>query len=414
MLTQDLILSFQRGDKIFPKYLSFDEANINVTAQAIELAKQSVGIRQGEVSSALLDILNDHFSPKIGQGLSSLILKQCKFNEADRKGIELRREELFNQSAKIWQNGFKDDPPNFHTISDVFAKKLKLPQIDESNTIEEFLYADIPQYRKLISFTPKSSNEIINLYNIAQVQGILVKALSCRIEIKKATNLVFRELLFRIHRENLICSQAKHETSSSILEIVGPEDGLENARSYGSEFSKIFPAILGIKEKWSFTALISDRKKLKKYKLSLSNSLNYQPTIKETGVWQKNEISAFIERWNEKNKVTAKASPAKEYFTNDSHCRVPDIVFVGEGCSPKQKIYLEWLRYVPADFNSVLSDSVKFIPKNYIFAVKGNPANEQTIQNSTGANVLFFKTTISATRVRELLKSLQNNSPILM
>ncbi|KAK3584280.1 hypothetical protein CHS0354_035361 [Potamilus streckersoni] len=352
MLAGDLILSYSRGERIFPKYLQPEEVTLEPLRQALQLFDEQEPFSRRELEENLHSVIYPYFTPKVTQGLIAVITAGCEFENDLKQDVTNLRENCFTRSAAIWKNATSETIPEPRALTPFFAKQFGMPAEIDLNGIEELLYADVRKNRRLLKRTDYTAEEIINRYNISQVQGILISARTASVIVRKADNMTLRSLLFKLRFLGLIFHISDtRKNGSTTLQIEGPASMLENGRSYGIEFAHMFPALLNIHNTgWELKAdIFSKRKAGAVKKLSVTSDSGYPALKHEQGVWFRNEISDFIDRWNVEVRDFMSVAPAEEFFTDYKQiCRIPDIVF-SDPQHKNSKIYLEWLRYPPTD-----------------------------------------------------------------
>ncbi len=203
----------------------------------------------------------------------------------------------------------------------------------ESPLARERLYADLPDNDRLLSFHDTSPRELIERYNVALVQGLLLEATSIELDVEDASQAQLRRLfsLVRFNRlvssaearapKNHVCQapksaeseacqlrpecallQSAHENTTTIhFTIDGPGSILSQSRSYGFQLARFFPAVVNLKH-WSMTATILHTNaygtKERELKLDESSGLTCRDAY---GSYVPEEITMFRKAFAAKN-----------------------------------------------------------------------------------------------------------------
>ncbi len=368
MLTKKQAIYRLSKGNISPFRLNQNKQNLDIIQQMIELMEESIGEKSHDIEKSLQYLAGQLWQPKTTQAIVKLFLDKGSFEDKEMsRAIDLR-DAIFNASSNYWNN-LSLLPKLEYIATDILKQTTFSPQNEE-----DWLYKDLPANQKLKNFETITAEDFIHWLNLCMVRSILLQA-------KKM------EIFFFSHQENLrqfmqylkffglLFLAEKKENNWSLI-IDGPESILDSTRSYGMDFSNLFPALLLIEGKWEMIAEICLQGKLQNYSLKIQNLDGYKSHYFKKNFLRKKEIEVLVKNWNKQygensltsDKALTKASPSSEIFSlPDNLYLLPDFSIQKN----KQIYYFEWLRY-PKNQIASIKKKQKNLPKNYFFLVIGS------------------------------------------
>lgn len=136
----------------------------------------------------------------------------------------------------VFEEAARDDVLDRGAVLDRCARRLDSTPVD----VERSLFADRPAARRLAA--PRetlSPIEIIEAYNLALVQGLLVRTERVVVEVAEHVRAVVRFAKLN----GLLCTCALGERGTR-LEVSGPLSILRHTTKYGHALARFFPAVL--------------------------------------------------------------------------------------------------------------------------------------------------------------------------
>lgn len=212
---------------------------------------------RGEMNQAWDDVTAGFFNTKLANGLRKILEDRALFTSSAELDYPAERKKLLLASASLLsQGGFSTEQEYRNAIEERIASPLA----------SERLYADLPDNDRLLSFRDTSPRELIERYNLALVQGLLLEASSIELDVEDASQAQLRRL-FSLVRFNRLVSTAEarpphnqaafHGEATRIhFTIDGPGSVLNQSRSYGFQLARFFPAVVNLKH-WELKALLN-------------------------------------------------------------------------------------------------------------------------------------------------------------
>ncbi|MFA6929197.1 MAG: DUF790 family protein [Lentisphaeria bacterium] len=272
MLTKNLIQCRLKGDKIQPILL--DTNHPERLAEAEELLaifRQGQGMRKSELSSLLTPLLNNIRPLALGKGLYKLLEDRSIFSNPAELDYPEERRKLLTLSAKLLQNRQWDSPDEF--------RQALLQNAGEENPLlaQDGLYADLPENDSLVSFKDLNARQLLERYNIGQVQALLLSAECLELRVNSSEPAKLRRLCKYLRFFRLLCQIEAGKKGSDQekllrLQIDGPASLFEHARSYGLQLATFFPAVCTL-ETWQLRAEVQWKEKKRILTLEQSSEL---------------------------------------------------------------------------------------------------------------------------------------------
>ena len=302
MLTKDLLCYRTNKGKISPKLIDQKSPKlIEIAEELIKVFSVSVGDIRETLEARTKIILNS--SPAntlVGKGLEKLLLDRSEFDTEEKKKLTELREKVFTSSAalikeKEWANldGLKSGrQTDFEYYQNKIAKSVRI-------TLEELLpqlYGDLPPFQKLLNFRKMTPVGLLNRYNCAQIQGLLLRSEVITVSLPESGAASLRQLLKYLRFNKLLArirDDPKRE-KTLILEISGPLSLFVQTQKYGFNLANFFPAILQQPE-WTLHAEVRIRKN-QVHNLHLNNSCGISSHYRQFLAYIPDEIRLFCKK----------------------------------------------------------------------------------------------------------------------
>ncbi len=252
MLTADLVHVRRRGEQLCVVALTDEERAraVELGAAYLDVVRAHLGHTRGELEEALGQLDVEPREQRLARGLRKLVLDRCQFEEgATLDPAELRRT-LFTRAAAARQAA--DHRQGFAREA-VLAELARERQVAAAD-IERALYADLPDAHVLRTAELPSPTRLLAVYELAQHQAVLLRAVSVHAKLWNATpaatralfrKLKFLRLLYRIER--------LPKNVGFVLHIDGPYSLFDSVTKYGLQLALALPALMAC-DAWSIEA----------------------------------------------------------------------------------------------------------------------------------------------------------------
>lgn len=226
---------------------------------AIELInyfQSAVGKTQGVLERQLTDFEGDSTDYRMKRGLAYILKSSfCTFEVVSPLEPQMLRERVFSLAAKSISSR-ESTQVTLSKIADELTQELEREVLLEQ--VRNGLYADLSENKILTVFDAPIAPDLLNRYNLSQVQGVFYKAsklvLNAHRNVPGEYKLLFRYLkLFQLMA--YIEGDADHGFT---ITIDGPTSLFNSSTRYGLAIAKLIPALLHV-TKWSLSSILQTR-----------------------------------------------------------------------------------------------------------------------------------------------------------
>ncbi|MEH2181231.1 DUF790 family protein [Nostoc sp.] len=256
MLPTDLLMHRQNGEEIIPKRLKIDRETSELAIELINYFQSAVGKTQSVLERQLTDFEGDSTDYRVKRGLAYILKSSfCTFEVISPLEPQMLRERVFSLAAKSVSSR-ESTQVTLSKIADELTQELEREVLLEQ--VRNGLYADLSENKILTVFDAPIAPDLLNRYNLSQVQGVFYKAsqlvLNAHRNVPGEYKLLFRYLkLFQLMA--YIEGDADHGFT---ITIDGPTSLFSPSTRYGLAIAKLIPALLHV-TKWSLSSILQTR-----------------------------------------------------------------------------------------------------------------------------------------------------------
>lgn len=246
----------QNGEEIIPKRLKIDQKTSELAIELINYFQSAVGKTQGVLERQLTDFEGDSTDYRVKRGLAYILKSSfCTFEVVSPLEPQMLRERVFSLAAKSVSSR-ESTQVTLSKIADELTQELEREVLLEQ--VRNGLYADLSENKILTVFDAPTAPDLLNRYNLSQVQGVFYKAsqlvLNAHRNVPGEYKLLFRYLkLFQLMA--YIEGDADHGFT---ITIDGPTSLFNPSTRYGLAIAKLIPALLHV-TKWSLSSILQTR-----------------------------------------------------------------------------------------------------------------------------------------------------------
>jgi uncharacterized protein len=261
MLTKDLLRYKFDGDRVVPLLLRPTPANLTTAENMLKFWRDGIGQRIGELEEAVKPVVHAGKSLVVGRGLQKLIVDACSFSDPESTQ-RLRREALLASAALMAK-------PEATSV----AHRARIAQeiglgADE---LSARLYGDLPNAALLKSVPDWNPGQLLDRYNLALCQGMLLDAAELDITLGQSEVGLRRRLLKALRFRRLL-ALVTADGEDLRLKVSGPSQIVDQGSRYGLQFALFLPA-LTCAPRWSARADVVLGVDRQRRRLELSDQL---------------------------------------------------------------------------------------------------------------------------------------------
>jgi uncharacterized protein len=177
MLPTNLVRVRTVKSRLSPQYLDpSSDAIREIAEQVLEVFRGKNGVSRGELESELEEMIGNHPGQILFQGLAKLLEDRCEFEVVSGHPPHELREKVFATATQKRAAGTFDRDT---VLSEVAAELGLTPEAVGSG-----LFADLKSEQRIVRFEDTTVTRLIERYNVALAQAILLRATSVTIEIR--------------------------------------------------------------------------------------------------------------------------------------------------------------------------------------------------------------------------------------
>jgi hypothetical protein len=282
----------------------------------------------------------------VERGLAKLLLDRCTFETRAKADPAALREALFDRAATAWRTRPLAELPQWRAGALREAGAALGVSAEEA---EETLYADLEANQALAAFAALPPERLLLRYNVALVQGLLLRAdaLEVRAPWPEPARLrqLFRwlkffGLLFEAHREGH--GEGAPAGGGLRLTVDGPLSVLEHAGRYGMNLAQFCAALLLWPGPWRLAARVRVGRRAQPAALELEPHPWLKSPLPDQGAWVPEAVRAFVAAFNaQPGSWRAEAAERVVPLPGNAYL-IPDFEFVaGDG----RRVLLEHVLY---------------------------------------------------------------------
>jgi predicted nuclease of restriction endonuclease-like RecB superfamily len=311
MLTGRLVRVRHARDRIIASYIDTESGNWLETAeQLLELFRGEEGRSHGELDEEIEEAFGDDPGTLVHQGLVKLLEDRCEFEVVAGHPPEELRAAAFRAAATYRASGGRqplvvelpskeDDRGLTPPARQRFEREVVLKSVADSlnltaEEVDRGLFADLRSEQRLIRFKDISAKHLLERYNVALAQAILLRSIGVHVAIRNEPPQRYRALLRQAKFHRLICEIQKTGPDSFLLHFDGPLSLFSATQKYGLQLAMFLPAVLHCRD-FELRAELrwGAQKKPKTFLLKPADGL--VPFGPDAGTYVPPELGMFVE-----------------------------------------------------------------------------------------------------------------------
>jgi uncharacterized protein len=292
MLTGKLVRVRYAKNKLVPLYIEPSDQSLLALAEQLLFAyRGSVGRTRGEIAEDLTDFIPEGPRGLLPGGLAKLLEDRCEFEVEAEHPPDALREAVFTAAAAARAEVAKGDVPfDREAVLKEVASALSLTLTPEQ--IDRSLFADLKDEQRVQTFDDISPEHLLNRYNVALAQAILLRCTAMEVRIWGETPARFRQLFRAVKFHRLICTIHETAGSSYTLKLDGPLSLFSSTNKYGMQLAMFLPTLLHCKA-FDLKAGVRWGTERKDKQFALSAADGVRSHLSDFGVYTPPELEMF-------------------------------------------------------------------------------------------------------------------------
>ncbi|NET10734.1 MAG: DUF790 family protein [Symploca sp. SIO2B6] len=337
MLPTDLLINRFSGEAVVPKRSPLTTNALAIAQEIIDIFVAHRHHKQKDLNQQLKELEGEQTDYRFKRGLTHL-LKSKRYSTFEVVSPlpppELRQKvfAIASQSVPLPSTAAK----TLQTVADQLSQEL-----DETVVLDQVrqgLYADLSENHILTQFEIPTSEALLHLYNVSQVQGVFYKASHIVINAHRNDPGEYK-LLFRYLKLFGLMAYIEGDADHGFtITIDGPTSLFKASTRYGLDIAKLIPALLHV-TKWDLKAELkisdnySNTPKTRYFTLDSDCGLvsHYPPGKPYDSMLE----SSFVDRW-QSQKTEWKLEREVDLIPIPGSVMIPDFRLV----HPDGRVYL--------------------------------------------------------------------------
>lgn len=324
MLTADLVEARVRKGEVTPRWVDpGDEARLALAERLIAEVDTGLGRPLGEIEAALEELAGSATEFRLHRGLVKLLFDRCTFETVAAAEPEAVREAVFAVAAEAWRRQ-PDEGVRFRFDRDRVlaaaareadrtsgddgaeadggsgrpgrdALRLDATGLDAAG-LDAALYADLKREQALTAFEPCTPRWLLDRYNLALAQGVLLRASELTVRIAGQTARRYRALFRKIKFFRLLHRIEPLADGGYRIRLDGPLSLFRSSQRYGVQMASFLPTLVHF-DGWRLEARVRWGRARRERSFHLApESAPLRPIGRLTGQWLPDEIALLAER----------------------------------------------------------------------------------------------------------------------
>ncbi|MDY3557938.1 DUF790 family protein [Gemmata sp. JC673] len=399
MLTGKMVRVRHAKNKLVPLYIEPSDEHLRALAEQLLLAYRSApGRTRGEIEEEFSDLVPEGPRGLLPAGLAKLLEDRCEFEVSADHPPDQLREAVFKAAAVERAEAANSMRPfDRGAVMRQVAEQLSLTIRPED--IDRSLFADLKDEQRVISFDDITAEQLLNRYNVALAQAILLRATLLEVRVYAETPARFRQLFRAVKFHRLICTIQETPGGSYKLTLDGPLSLFSSTNKYGLQLAMFLPTLLHCKA-FDLRANIRWGAERKEKTFQLSGLDGLKSHAPDFGVYTPPELQMFAESFAAKVKGwTIDSDPHPILLPSNTW--VPDfkLMHTATGKEVFVEIFGFWRK---GDIEAHYRNLSKGVPGKFVLCVSEQMRADDESEVAFGAGVYRYKRTPLADEVARL------------
>jgi predicted nuclease of restriction endonuclease-like RecB superfamily len=401
MLTGNLVRVATSKQRIIPRYLNRDSPQwLEVAESLLMIFREGVGTTRGEIEAEIDELVGEGLATLTHRGLAKVLEDGSDFEVVAEVPPETVREKVFTAAAAHRRaaraSGHRAPFRREAILADVAAAMNVDPE-----TVAASLFADLKDENRLLRFKDLSAQRLIDRYNEALAQAVLLRSVLVRVEVRREKPARYRQLFRQLKFHRLLYRVEGDMADGFVFHIDGPLSLFSATNRYGLQMALFLPTLLHCVDfrvdaelRWG------PRREPRTFHLESRDGLISHQA--DTGTYVPPEIAAFIERFRQVAPAWEVTEATEFLPLGREGVWVPDYRFVhrATGVDVFVEVLGFWKR---SSLERLLRLLPQYGPKRYVLAISERLKVDDEAADALGGPVLRFKEIPNAPELASLL-----------
>jgi uncharacterized protein len=303
MLTGDLVRTRTTKQRVIPLYLNRQDERWLETAESLLLLfREGTGMTRGQIESEIDELFGGGGkAAQVYRGLAKVLEDRAEFEVVSDVPPEELREKVFSAAADYRRSMRAAQGTGAHRA--VFRRDEIIAAVaGDLNMAPEAvmtaLFADLRDENRLLRFEDITAQRLIDRYNVALAQAVLLRSVSVRVEVRRERPPRYRQLFRWLKFHRLLYSVEGNMNDGYIFHIDGPLSLFSATTKYGLQVALFLPSLLWCSDfRLEAELRWGPRREPRSFFLDSRDALVTHQ--QDTGIYVPAEATAFVERFRQ-------------------------------------------------------------------------------------------------------------------
>jgi predicted nuclease of restriction endonuclease-like RecB superfamily len=409
MLTGNLVRVRISKERVVPRYLHRENAHwLEMAESLLVVFREGVGKTRGEIEGEIDELVGEGLATLVQRGLAKVLEDGAEFEVVADVPPETIREKVFTAAAahrKAQRAAGYRAPFRREAVLEEVAAACQL----DPKTIDSALFADLKVENRLLRFRDLSAQRLIDRYNVALGQAVLLRSVLVRVEVRHEKPARYRQIFRQLKFNRLLYRVEGSMAGGFVFHIDGPLSLFSATNRYGLQMALFLPALLHCVD-FRLDAELRWGPKREPKTFHLESRDGLVPYRSDTGTYVPAEIAAFVERFRQVAPAWEVTEATEFIPLGQEGVWVPDYRFIQRATG--RDVFVEVLGFWKrSSLERLLRLLPLYGPKRYLLAISDRLKVDDEAIDALQAPVLRFKEIPNAPEMAALLDRLVDERP---
>jgi predicted nuclease of restriction endonuclease-like RecB superfamily len=402
MLTGNLVRVAVSKQRVIPRYLHRESQQwLEVAESLLLIFREGVGMSRGEIEAEVDELVGEGLATLAHRGLAKVLEDRAEFEVVAEVPPDRIREKVFTAAAEhrkaLRASGNHRAPFRRDEVLAGVAKELDLTP----ETVAASLFADLKDEARLLGFKDLTAQRLIDRYNVALAQAVLLRSVLVRLEIRREKPARYRQLFRQLKFHRLLYRVEGDMADGYVFQIDGPLSLFSATNKYGLQMALFLPTLLHCEE-FRLDAELRWGPKREPRTFHLESRDGLISHVDDTGTYTPAELTAFVERFRQVAPAWEVSEATDLIELGREGVWVPDYRFIHKatGLDVFVEVLGFWKR---SSLERLLQLLPRHGPERYVLAISEKLKVDEDALEGLHGPVLRFKEIPNATELAAVL-----------
>lgn len=301
MLTGNLVRVAVSKQRVIPRYLNRESQQwLEVAEGLLMIFRDGVGTTRGEIEAEVDELVGEGLATLTHRGLAKVLEDRAEFEVVSEVPPDQLREKVFTAAAEYRRALRAESTP---TRRRPFRREEVLAAVGrelglDPEAIAAGLFADLKDEARLLKFDDLSAQRLIDRYNVALAQAVLLRSVSVRAEVRHERPARYRQLFRQLKFHRLLYRVEGNMEAGFAFHLDGPLSLFSATNRYGLQMALFLPTLLHCVD-FRLDAELRWGPKRDPRSFHLESRDGLVSHQADTGTHTPPEIAAFVERFRQ-------------------------------------------------------------------------------------------------------------------